>query len=117
MTRWIVILGFAAGTAAAGCGSSGESCGVTAPASCPTTPPSYKTDVAPILETYCTKCHQPGGQESMKPLDTYQGISALSADVNNEISGCDMPPADQTQPTAAEREKVLAWILCGAQDN
>jgi uncharacterized membrane protein len=124
MTRWFVALLVC--VAAAGCVSSGDatgtavsaSCsGVTMPASCPTTTPSYKTDVAPVLANYCASCHAAGGEQSDKPLDTYQGASSLVTNMENQIAGCSMPPSSDAQPTAAERETVLAWIVCGAPNN
>jgi predicted CXXCH cytochrome family protein len=114
----MLILGFAA--AAAGCtgsSSTDASCAVTTPASCPTTQPSYQTDVAPILQSYCVSCHQAGGSEANKPLDTYQSALNLSGDVEGEVAGCSMPPSSDAQPTAAQRETLLTWILCGAPNN
>jgi uncharacterized membrane protein len=118
MNRWILILGFMA--AAAGCNGSAAtdaSCAITTPSTCPSTPPSYQTDVAPILESYCVSCHQAGGSEANKALDTYRGAQTLSSAVENVVAGCTMPPSSDSQPTAAERETLLTWILCGSQNN
>ncbi|APR78258.1 Hypothetical protein A7982_03605 [Minicystis rosea] len=123
MMRWFVIFGLAVtgfgatSVGLSGCSSgSAGSCGTT-PSSCPTSAPSYATDVAPIVQKYCGSCHVAGGQESDKPLDTYSTLSTRSSEVAHEISGCDMPPSDATQPTTAEMQTVLDWIACGAQDN
>jgi cytochrome c5 len=120
MNRWTVILGFAVAAVAAGCtgsSSTDASCAVTTPASCPSTQPSYQTDVAPILESYCVSCHQAGGSQANKPLETYQGASRLSGDVESQVAGCSMPPSSDAQPTAAQRETILTWVLCGAPNN
>lgn len=122
MKQWMAVVGFAAIAAASllsipGCGEDEATCAPTTPSSCPSSPPSYKDDVAPIVEKYCGKCHVEGGESADKPLDTYQGMSALIDLVSSEISGCEMPPADETQPSDAEREKVLAWIVCGGKDD
>jgi uncharacterized membrane protein len=97
-------------------GSSGGSCG-TVPSSCPSSNPSYASDVAPVMYQYCVSCHGPGGSVSNKPLDSYQAVKNLSAAVKNVTSSCAMPPASAAQPTAADRDTVLGWIVCGAQDN
>jgi cytochrome c553 len=118
MKRWMLILGLAA--AVAGCNASTSadaSCAVTTPATCPSTQPSYQTDVAPILASYCVSCHQAGGSQANKPLETYQGASNLSGDVESQVAGCSMPPSSDAQPTAAQRETILTWVLCGAPNN
>lgn len=123
MTRWFVILGLtvvgfgATVLGLGGCSGNGGSCGVTTPSSCPTSAPSYATDVAPVMQKYCTSCHVAGGQEANKPLDTFSAVSQRSGEVQDQIAGCDMPPSGATQPTAAEMQVVLDWIACGAQNN
>jgi hypothetical protein len=94
-------------------------CTAGAPASCPaaTATPSYSLDVAPVLRTYCTGCHAPGGQEHYLPLDTYHRVSGLAGLVEGEVGGCDMPPPEASQPTQAQRNIVLDWIACGAPNN
>jgi mono/diheme cytochrome c family protein len=118
MKRWIAILGFAAALGACnGSTATDASCAVSTPATCPTTQPSYAADVAPVLETYCVSCHQAGGSEAGKPLDTYRSAVSLGSSVENVVAGCTMPPSSDAQPTAAQREAVLTWILCGAPNN
>ena len=113
----ITLVALAAVISFTGCGSSSASCAVTEPTSCPSTPPSYKTNVAPLVQKYCLNCHIAGGEQSKDPLDTYQTLSHRSDDVKDEVGGCDMPPSDEVQPTAAERETILSWIACGTQNN
>jgi uncharacterized membrane protein len=98
-----------------GCGSS-ENCTVTVPTTCPTTVPSYATDVAPLMTTYCTSCHAVGGQESDIPLTSFIQMSRRSGDIESEVGSCDMPPSDEKQPTDAERAVILDWVICGAKD-
>lgn len=126
MKRWTMMLSFSAMMAcaallgAAGCGSStegGGDCAATTPSSCPSSPPSYKTDVAPILQSRCTSCHSSGGSQPDPLLDTYAGVKAEINEVKNEVAGCEMPPAGSTALTEAEANTILAWIVCGAQDN
>jgi len=97
-------------------GSTGSSCNGQ-PASCPAPPPSYATDVSPVVFQYCAGCHAPGGSQSGKPLDTYASLSSLASNVESKVSDCSMPPSSGAQPSAAERDAILQWIACGAPDN
>jgi uncharacterized membrane protein len=98
-------------------GNGSSTCTASTPTSCPSTPPSYAADVAPLLETYCVSCHQAGGQQSDKPLDTFRSVSTLSSGVESSVGSCSMPPSGEAQPTDAERETILAWIVCGGSNN
>ncbi len=101
-----------------GCSSTSADCSASVPSSCSTaTSTSYTTDVAPLLSTYCASCHAAGGEQADKPLTSYAEVKRVVSDVEGEVGSCDMPPSDQTQPTAAERELILAWISCGASDD
>ena len=115
MTRWFSILVFAASVA--GCSSSGGSECVEAPSSCPSEVPSYKTDVAPLFQKYCVSCHVAGGVQPDPLLDTHAGVAAEAGEVKEQIASCAMPQAGSAQPTDAERETLLAWLVCGAPDN
>lgn len=121
MTRWLLAVCFATLLGAgsiAGCSESegGGSCNLSG-TTCPTTAPSYATDVAPLMTKYCTGCHSASGSEPGKPLDTYSAVSALSSDVQREVEDCGMPPASDAQPTDAERQIILGWLACGGADN
>lgn len=101
-----------------GTSSQGSSSGCgTVPSSCPSSNPSYASDVAPILFQYCVSCHGPGGSVAGKPLDSYAAVKKLSGNVEKLTANCSMPPASASQPTSADRDTVLAWVVCGAQDN
>jgi hypothetical protein len=79
-------------------------------------PPSYQTDVQPILANRCYGCHGPGGIEvSSINLTTYHGV--ISNDVVAQLSECFMPPPDAGQPTPAERQTLFEWIACGEPNN
>jgi cytochrome c5 len=104
-------------TATGSAGSNDSSCSASVPASCPTAAPSYQSDVAPLLGTYCNSCHGAGGSESDKALDSYAGVARLLTDVEGEVAGCSMPPSGSAAPTDAERATILAWIVCGGADN
>jgi hypothetical protein len=79
-------------------------------------PPSYQTDVQPIIASRCYGCHGPGGIEvSSINLTSYHGV--VSNDVVAQLSECFMPPPDAGQPTPAERQTLFEWFACGEPNN
>jgi uncharacterized membrane protein len=127
MMRKNMILGFAmlafgAAAVLGGCdsatsGNGNGTCSASVSASCPATAPSYASDVAPLIRTYCGSCHAAGGQEADKPLDTYANLSGRIGEVQSQLVTCAMPPSGDSQPTAAELQTILDWITCGAQND
>lgn len=92
-----------------------SSCSASVPASC-TTAPSYASEVAPILASYCTSCHSAGGEQSNKPLDSYATASRSASEIENQLATCNMPPSSSSLSTS-DANTVLAWIACGAPNN
>jgi hypothetical protein len=80
------------------------------------TPKPDANDVRPLLAKYCLACH------SVKKPKADLNLAAISADeiagkhvaqwkhVWDRLKSRQMPPSDQPQPTAEERERVTAWI-------
>ncbi len=95
------------------------SCPDDLPSTCPATTPSYANDVAPIVNGVCAAmCHAPGGIAQNRPLGDYQDLFNLSDAVLNQVSVCNMPPANaDPQLGEADRSTLLAWIVCGAPNN
>ncbi len=87
------------------------------PQSCVTPAPSYATQVSPIFAAYCLTCHSSGGQESGYPLVTYEEIYGNRSAVLDQAYSCRMPPANEPQPTEAERLLLLQWLVCEAPQN
>jgi hypothetical protein len=87
---------------------------------CPGPVPSYKTEIQPILDQRCNNsCHvllpDGGGQW---PFDNWSDIQAWAPDIVYDLKACSMPPAGSgVEFPAAERDKVWAWLACGAPDN
>jgi hypothetical protein len=81
---------------------------------CPATPPSYTTDIAPIVQADCLQCHSPGGVESSQRLDSYQALYDLRLTAEGQLKGCLMPNDGGPTMTAQDRATFLAWIACGA---
>ncbi len=87
------------------------------PTTCPGTVPSYAQDVAPIVMSICGKCHAPGGIAANRELITYDGLFGLKDAVLNQVSVCNMPPANATPLGEADRATLMTWIVCGAPQN
>ncbi|MFN9294704.1 MAG: c-type cytochrome domain-containing protein [Planctomyces sp.] len=90
----------------------------------------FSTQSAPLLQKYCIGCHNrvsPEGGLSLQSADEIEkgGSSGPVLDRSNPAAGRllqtlnssgddQMPPADQPQPTAAERKLLTDWLLAGA---
>ena len=89
------------------------------PTSCPSPPPSWKSEVAPLIEKYCFGCHGPGGVETPKEnFTTYQDVAMRHVDIAFQLGDCAMPQADAGQPTDSERATIFVWAsLCRYPNN
>jgi hypothetical protein len=106
---------------AAGCSSpmTGGTCDAPVGATCPDPAPSYATEIAPILQTYCVRCHSPGGQEFNKPLTSWTEVNSRYGAVLQQVFFfCEMPPSAEPQLTdPASRAALLGWLECMAPNN
>jgi len=94
----------------------------------------YGTDIAPILEQYCVKCHGPDKQKGRYRLDTYDRLLTPGSSGENPIilyfpmesklveyllmpkeDEYHMPPEDEDQPSAEAIIKITRWIYYGAK--
>jgi hypothetical protein len=101
-------------------GASGDGgCARDLPASCPSPVPSWTTDVQPAIERSCAPCHLPGGIAApLHDFSMYAGVYGQRGSVLGAVSSCRMPLAGGAAPLApADREKLLAWLVCGAPQN
>jgi uncharacterized membrane protein len=99
----------------AGCTGTGTgACPNDLPASCPSPAPTYAADVAPIVAARCFPCHAPGGAQSTTLLDTQAHLHSRRSAVLNQVYACTMPRPDAGALTAAERQTLLAYLVCGA---
>lgn len=82
----------------------------------------FAKDVRPILETYCFKCHGPEKAKAGIKLHTANDLGGIYRDVGtwdkalHELRGEAMPPDDKPQPTAEERQRVIAWLDAALND-
>jgi hypothetical protein len=92
------------------------------------------TDVAPLFDQYCVKCHGPDKQKSKFRLDTYERLFTPGSSDEDPIvphypmqsllvenlllpksDEYAMPPEDEDTPTADEILKIIHWIYHGAK--
>ncbi len=53
---------------------------------------TYYTDIKPILDTMCVRCHSEGQIRENSPLDTYEGVKALAPLIKEKVTDRTMPP-------------------------
>ncbi len=87
--------------------------------------------VEPLLQKYCLGCHNSNDKEGGLSLQTMDELKAggengvvfdatdpaksiLAAVLSKDAENA-MPPADEAQPTDAEREQLKQWVLSGAR--
>ncbi len=78
---------------------------------------TYLTDVRPLLDTYCVKCHSPEKHKgdldlaSIKDEEVGRKSIRLWRKVIDKVTTKDMPPEDAAkQPTPAEAEKLVTAL-------
>lgn len=86
--------------------------------------------VEPLLQKYCLGCHNQQEPEAGLSLQTFEAIktggdngevlnranpkAGLLFQVLDPAAENTMPPADEQQPTKAERNRLRQWVLSGA---
>ena len=76
----------------------------------------FREKVQPLLETYCYGCHGYGSSEGGRTLDEFASDDAMLSDtglwwaVLKNVRSRMMPPAEEEQPTSAERDTIIRWI-------
>jgi hypothetical protein len=77
---------------------------------------SFTTEIHPLLNRYCTSCHDTETKKGELNLERFNSIQAAWNDaelwkhVADQVSLGEMPPAEKRQPTTAERQQLLTWI-------
>jgi hypothetical protein len=76
---------------------------------------TYSGTIKPLLEKYCTACHNPA--QGITPLlDTYSNAKANAVAANDAIRAATMPPSGKA-PTDAETQAFQDWVNLGAPNN
>lgn len=92
-------------------------------AAAPSTETPTWTDVAPILEAHCLRCHTPGSVAPMS-LRTYAEARPWAKAIRRNVEAGSMPPwfadpevghfANDPRLSAEEIETIVAWVGAGA---
>jgi hypothetical protein len=85
--------------------------------SCPSPPPSYATDVVPIIQQRCAPCHSPSGVEPSRPYQTYTDVKKVQIDILIQVRDCKMPKPGAPPLSDDERTTLLGWLFCDGPNN
>jgi mono/diheme cytochrome c family protein len=97
---------------------SGDVCPQVLPASCPAQVPSYRGEIASLVQQRCLGCHGPGGTAyPARDFTSYAKVYARRRNILGMVYGCTMPPAGATPLAPQERRDLLTWFVCNAPDN
>jgi hypothetical protein len=78
--------------------------------------PSYRLDVAPVIDERCNVCHYAGNNQSTVVLTDHAAVYGQRRTVQSRIYACAMPPDPAPPLTPAERATLLEWLVCGAPE-
>ena len=77
---------------------------------------AFKSDVKPLVENYCLKCHsaaKPKGDIDLEqyatPAEVFKHPKMLEQALEQLVNG-EMPPKEKPQPTTAERQRLVDGI-------
>lgn len=77
---------------------------------------TFKNEIQPLLVEYCFDCHGDGSKKGDFRMDSHKDLSAHLTDrkhwmpVWRNLRSQIMPPSDEAQPSAEEKQKLLSWI-------
>ncbi|MEI8256012.1 MAG: hypothetical protein WCJ30_10110, partial [Deltaproteobacteria bacterium] len=87
------------------------------PVACPSSPPSYSAQIAPLLASRCTSCHSPRAPGATWDFSSHAGAAAQRDRIVQQLALCLMPPQIAAPLTPDQRRLLLQWTACGAPDN
>ena len=82
----------------------------------PAGPDGFKSKIAPMLSTYCVKCHGPTKSKGGITLHTMEGDFSTEQKLKrweailHALKSAEMPPESEPQPNESERKALAAWI-------
>jgi hypothetical protein len=75
----------------------------------------YGTVVRPLLEKYCLNCHSTKAKKGSLDLERFASVEQVRKDLKpwqqmiEMLEAGEMPPKKKPQPTADERQQMIAW--------
>jgi len=82
----------------------------------------FSSRVRPFLETHCIRCHGPEKSKGEMTLHTLNGDLGAGRDLDRwenvleVLEYEEMPPENESQPSAGEREAIRKWIDAGLRE-
>src|SRR5688572_25440483 len=79
-------------------------------------PAFFQKSVRPIVTEYCLGCHSTKEQKGELDLERFSSLEEVKKHpkvwqkVIEQLTNDEMPPKKKPQPTATERERLVAWI-------
>jgi len=76
----------------------------------------FQTKIRPLLLRYCAACHDPDDSENAAPflratsIEQMSEMRSLWSSAAEQLQNRTMPPADEEQPSEAERLQLSSWI-------
>lgn len=83
----------------------------------------FESAIKPFFKSYCVKCHGPKTAKGDMRLHTLGGDLTAEKELESwerileMLDSGEMPPEDESQPTAAERKAVAQWIESGLRES
>jgi len=77
---------------------------------------AFKSDLVPLFQEYCYKCHGNGKSKGDLALDSFKSTADVLAagekwkTLHEYVQTYQMPPETEPQPTQAERDRITGWI-------
>jgi hypothetical protein len=78
--------------------------------------PAFVDQIAPLVAKYCVNCHGPTRQSAGLALHKFTDDASVLGNrkvwlkVIDQLEAQAMPPEDKKQPTADERNRMIAWL-------
>lgn len=83
----------------------------------------FNTAIVPFFDVYCIRCHGPEKSKAKVTVHTLEGDLIASRQLDrwekilDVIRSGEMPPEDERQPEATQRQAVVRWIESGLKAN
>lgn len=83
---------------------------------------AYQEQIRPLLRAYCVNCHSQEAKKGSLDLERFASLGQVRRDLKpwqslvEMLEAGEMPPKDKPQPTAQERQRLIAWTRSFLQD-
>lgn len=83
---------------------------------------TYSDGVAPLLTTYCTRCHNATTTRAGINLTTYDGVKTVALNGRllgsiKQVTGYRPMPPGNTKLTSCQIRQIEKWVHAGSENN